>query len=67
MPKILTAMKINPQISAYQPRSVERTEGVSKQEHQTRVLKKALDSHQDASTKLLKLLEPKGKHIDIKA
>jgi hypothetical protein len=60
-------MKINPQISAYQARSVQGPQAVEKQEHQAKVLKKALDSHDEASTKLLKLLEPKGKHIDIKA
>ncbi len=60
-------MKINPQISAYQPRSIQGPTPVSKQEHQVAILKKALDSHEEASTKLLKMLEPKGKHIDIKA
>jgi len=39
----------------------------SKASHQVAVLKKALDSQQDAADRLLKLLEPKGKVIDIRA
>ena len=60
-------MKIGSQISAYQARAIQQTNQPERTEHQVRVLKKALDSHQEASTKLLKMLEPKGKNIDIKA
>lgn len=43
-----------------------QTEGL-KQQHQVRVLKKALESQQTAADKLLKMLEPKGKNLDIRA
>lgn len=60
-------MKIGSQINAYQARAIQQTQSVDRQEHQVKVLKKALESHEEASTKLLKMLEPKGKNIDIKA
>ncbi len=43
-----------------------QSEGL-KQLHQVRVLKKALESQQTAADQLLKMLEPKGKNLDIKA
>ena len=43
-----------------------QTEGL-KQQHQVQVLKKALDSQKLAADQLLKLLDPKGKNLDIRA
>jgi len=53
----------NPQ-AVYQATAKSETPAPS---HQVAVLKKALDSQQDAADRLLKLLEPKGKVIDIRA
>ncbi len=53
----------NPQ-AVYQATSKSETPAAN---YQVAVLKKALDSQQDAADKLLKLLEPKGKVIDIRA
>jgi hypothetical protein len=35
--------------------------------YQARVLKRALDSQKDQASELLKMLEPKGRVVDIKA
>lgn len=35
--------------------------------HQARVLKRALEAQKDQSSELLKMLEPKGRVVDIKA
>ena len=59
-------MKIGPSFNTVAPQSAQQTEA-ARQQYQVRVLKKALDSHQDAAEKMLKMLEPKGKVIDIKA
>ena len=49
--------------------ALQSTQNVSqaKLNYQTKVLKKALDSQKDQASELLKLLEPKGQVIDIKA
>lgn len=36
-------------------------------QRQARILKRALDSQQTAADQLLKMLEPKGKNLDIRA
>ncbi len=50
--------------SVYQPNAKPEAQASA---HQVAVLKKALDSQQDAADRLLKMLEPKGKVIDIRA
>ena len=40
---------------------------VDKQQYQTAVLKKALEGQQQAADRLLKMLEPKGQVVDIRA
>ncbi len=59
-------MKVGSNLNAYAAQNVQRTP-VERQDYQVKVLKQALDSHKDASNKLLKLLEPKGKNLDIQA
>lgn len=44
-----------------------QTQDTAKLNYQARVLKRALDSQKDQASELLKLLEPKGKVVDIKA
>lgn len=51
-------------IQALQPSAAQQT---AKLNYQTKVLKKALDSQKDHADQLLKLIEPKGQVIDIKA
>lgn len=60
-------MRIGGQSSVYQAQSTAAPQSADRSEYQVRVLKKALDSQQEAATKLLKMLEPKGKNLDIKA
>lgn len=43
------------------------TDDVAKLQHQAKVLKKALDGQKESAAELLKLLEPKGKIVDIQA
>jgi hypothetical protein len=43
------------------------TEDVARLQHQAKVLKKALDGQKESATELLKMLEPKGKIVDIQA
>lgn len=59
-------MKIGSNLGAYAAQNVQRA-NPDRQDYQVKVLKQALDSHKDASNKLLKLLEPKGKNLDIQA
>lgn len=40
---------------------------LAKLSHRAKVLKKALENQKDTSSELLKLLDPKGKVIDIRA
>ena len=39
----------------------------TRDQHQVAVLKKALDSQKSSADQLLKMLEPKGKIVDIRA
>lgn len=59
-------MKVGSNINAYAAQQVQRPQ-VDRQEYQVKVLKNALDSQKDAGERLLRMLEPKGKNIDIKA
>lgn len=63
---ILSRMRIGSNNQVAMPQVTEQVANV-KQQYQVKVLKKALDSQQDSATKLLKMLEPKGTNIDIKA
>jgi hypothetical protein len=47
--------------------AAEKAQDATRLNYQARVLKRALDSQKDRSSELLKLLEPKGQVIDIKA
>ena len=67
---IQIAMRIggsNPYAAQAQQIAAAQTPAAQDSERQVAVLKKALDSHQAASEKLLQMLEPKGKVIDIRA
>ncbi len=44
-----------------------QTQDPAKLNYQARVLKRALDSQKDQASELLKLLEPKGQVVDIRA
>jgi hypothetical protein len=63
---MLIAMKIGPQ-PAVTPNVAPAQTDAMRQQYQARVLKKALDSQQQAAEKLLNLLDPKGKVLDIRA
>ncbi len=52
--------------AAYQTKAQPETESVSG-EYQVGMLKKALDGQTQAAQELLKMLEPKGRVIDIRA
>lgn len=43
------------------------TEDAARLQHQVKVLKKALDSQKDSASELMKMIEPKGKIVDIQA
>ena len=60
-------MRINPSIQAQQAYQLAKPQDAKSLTYQARVLKCALESQQDSESKLLKLLEPKGQVIDIKA
>ncbi|HXH59772.1 MAG TPA: hypothetical protein VNI20_00280 [Fimbriimonadaceae bacterium] len=53
--------------AAAQAYSANRTQDPAKLNYQARVLKRALESQKDQASELLKLLEPKGQVVDIKA
>lgn len=61
-------MRIGDSTSAIQAaRQTASTPSEMSAERQVAVLKKALDSQQDAAERLLRMLEPKGQVIDIRA
>ena len=53
--------------AAQQATAAGKVQDAVKLNYQARVLKRALESQKDQSSELLKLLEPKGRVIDIKA
>ena len=53
--------------AAAQALAASQVKETAKLNYQARVLKRALESQKDQSSELLKLLEPKGRVIDIKA
>lgn len=59
-------MRITSGVSSVPPMQVGPTDAMRAQ-HQVKVLKKALDSQTQAADQLLKMLEPKGKIVDIRA
>ncbi len=63
---MLIAMKIGSQPAVTPNVATPQTDAM-RQQYQARVLKKALDSQQQAAEKLLNLLDPKGKVVDIRA
>ena len=62
-------MRIDAQSVAARIAATERpaTPDATKAQYQAKVLRQALDAQQEAATKLLELLETKGKVVDIRA
>lgn len=46
---------------------IKPTEDVAKLQHQANILKKALDGQKDTASQLLKMIDTKGKIVDIQA
>jgi hypothetical protein len=53
--------------AALQAMAVNKPSDATRLNYQARVLKRALESQKDQSSELLKMLEPKGRVVDIKA
>lgn len=53
--------------AAQQAMAANKPSETTRLNYQARVLKRALESQKDQSSELLKLLEPKGRVVDIKA
>jgi hypothetical protein len=53
--------------AAQQAMAASKPSDAARLNYQARVLRRALESQKDQSTELLKLLEPKGRVVDIKA
>ena len=53
--------------AAVQAMATTATQDTARLNYQARVLKRALDSQKDQASELLKLLEPKGQVIDVRA
>lgn len=60
-------MRINGAAQAYTPNIQASQTDLMRQAHQVKVLKKALESQTQAADQLLKMLEPKGRNLDIRA
>jgi hypothetical protein len=43
------------------------SDDIARLQHQARVLKKALEGQKDSASELVKMLDPKGQVLDIKA
>ncbi len=53
--------------AAIQAMAASKASDATRLNYQARVLKRALESQKDQSSELLKMLEPKGRVVDIKA
>jgi hypothetical protein len=53
--------------AAQQAMAANKPSDATRLNYQARVLKRALESQKDQSSELLKMLEPKGRVVDIKA
>lgn len=60
-------MRVSPSTQVQQAYAAPKPKDAQSLTYQARVLKRALDAHKDKESELLKLLEPKGQVIDIKA
>ena len=60
-------MRIDAAQAAVQAMAATQAQDTAKLNYQARVLKRALDSQKDQASELLKLLEPKGQVVDVRA
>lgn len=60
-------MNVGPTRAAQVALTQAQSAPVDKQQYQTAVLKKALEGQQAAADRLMKMLEPKGQVVDIRA
>lgn len=57
-------MKVNAGLQAYQATRPQATDAA--RQRKVEILKKALESHEETSAKLDKMIEPKGRLIDVR-